>query len=198
MVCTDLTRAGLKIWKLWGFHYYAFTAVMLNIYANDENEKNRSNLERPNHYIWIQSSGVISQQNVCINVGGKNKNNDWAFHVMSQLVCSSTCSTGNAVYWTTWQCMDSHQDGCLGAKWKTLRCHSVCSSIWPRWLFAFQDYDCVSLWTYYFFQTATGTSLTPTPMVTSPSPPLWTPSMHTTVYPINSFTIYNYLFFSVI
>lgn len=29
--------------------------------------------------------------------------------------------------------MEPHQDGCLG-KMKTLRCHSVWSSIWPHWL----------------------------------------------------------------
>lgn len=54
-------------------------------------------------------------------------------------------------------------------KMKTQRCPSVLSSACPHWLLHYKDYDCVSLWTYYFLQTVTGTSLKQTSMVTSPS-----------------------------
>lgn len=99
------------------------------------------------------------------------------FSVMSQFMCSSTWIQ----YMKAWQSLElspirTDVHGTL----KTWRCHTGKIMI-----------VCLD-----FFQDVTGTcwhKLTQTSIATPPSL-----SMHTTVYPMNSFTIYNYLLFSVI
>lgn len=77
-----------------------------------------------------------------------------------------------------------------GRMLKTLTCRSVCSSVWPHWLLHYKImivclFGLFSDWNGHFTDTN----------INGNSPPsLCSLSMHTTEYPINSFTIYNYLF----
>lgn len=99
------------------------------------------------------------------------------------------CSSTNWKYsiWTPLAVHGASSGRMFGAKWK--QWDSVCSSIWPQWLLHDKIMIVCLFGHITFFQTVTGTSLTPTSMLT---PPLSVHRICTPLfYPINSFTIYN-------
>lgn len=163
--------------------FIVFLIVIMNLYSNDEMGQTWAT---KNVYAssvqWKQSSPLhynIShlkpKVRPLILKYLKTPHNNWVFLMKSQLMCSSACSTVNAVHWTPGRARSLIRTDVWG-KWKQW------GAIQPGHLFGLIGVCIIILWLCVYLD-----------ILQPPPPPSVPPSMHTIVYPINSFTITYFL-----